>query len=105
MKAYLHQIFLRPASGEYALNSILSVGSWARSPLVDRLPAIEVPVSFFYGEVDWMDASPALIMIQQEQIIGKLYVIEGADHHIYLDNPTDCVFKIVLDVFGETQST
>lgn len=33
MKSYLHQIFLRPASGELALNTILSPGSWAKSPL------------------------------------------------------------------------
>jgi cardiolipin-specific phospholipase len=38
MKAYLHQIFLRPASGEYALNTILQPGSWAKNPLIYRLP-------------------------------------------------------------------
>ena len=50
IKAYLHQIFLRPASGEYALNTILSPGSWAKSPLVYRLPTLLMPVAFYYGE-------------------------------------------------------
>ena len=63
MKSYLHQIFLRPASGELALTTILSPGAWAKSPLLFRLPTLQVPVSFFYGEFDWMDATPALILI------------------------------------------
>ena len=62
MKAYLHQIFLRPPSGEYALNALLEPGAFARSPLINRLPFLEVPVAFFYGELDWMDASSAVIM-------------------------------------------
>jgi hypothetical protein len=37
MKAYMHQIFMRPASGEYALNTILLPGSWAKNPLIHRL--------------------------------------------------------------------
>ena len=31
-------------------------------------------------------------------------MIEGADHHVYFDNPQDFVYKIVLDVFGEEKS-
>ena len=54
MKSYLHQIFL---------TTILSPGAWAKSPLLFRLPTLQVPVSFFYGEFDWMDATPALILI------------------------------------------
>ena len=50
VKNYLHQIFLRPPSGEYAINTILSPGSWAQNPLFHRIQTLEVPVSFFYGE-------------------------------------------------------
>lgn len=28
-------------------------------------------------------------------------MIEGSDHHLYLDNPVDMIFKILVDVFGE----
>jgi hypothetical protein len=51
-KAYLHQIFLRPGSGEYALHSFLTVGAWAKKPLIDRIPVLAsmgLSISFFYG--------------------------------------------------------
>lgn len=68
MKAYLHQIFLRPASGEFALNTILSVGSWARKPLVKRLPNLKIEVSFFYGDIDWMDSTSAKILLNKKLV-------------------------------------
>lgn len=63
VKNYLHQIFLRPASGEYALNTILSVGSWARKPLFTRLPKLKIGICFIYGEIDWMDSTAAKTLI------------------------------------------
>ncbi len=109
IKAYLHQIFLRPASGEYALNTLLSPGSWAKNPLIHRLPALDVPVSFYYGARDWMDPVPAMFLIEQKLLAAsgdraKLYFIDDADHHLYLDNPVDMVFKIVLHIFGEERA-
>jgi pimeloyl-ACP methyl ester carboxylesterase len=106
MKAYLHQIFLRPASGEYALNTILSPGSWAKNPLIHRLPALEVPISFYYGAKDWMDPVPAMFLIEQKLVRdgSKLYFIDDSDHHLYLDNPVDMIFKMVLHIFGEEKA-
>ena len=103
MKAYLHQIFLRPASGEYALNTILSPGSWAKNPLINRLPSLEVPVSFYYGAKDWMDPVPAMFLVEQKLIRegAQVYFIDDSDHHLYLDNPVDMVYKMVLHIFGE----
>lgn len=40
MKNYLHQVFCRPGSGEFAVYTILSPGSWAKNPLFYRLQAI-----------------------------------------------------------------
>ena len=102
IKNYLHQIFLRPASGEFALSTILSPGSWAKNPLINRMPALEVPVSFYYGEKDWMDPVPAMFLIDQNQlrVNAKIYFIDGSDHHLYLDNPVDMIFKMLLHIFG-----
>jgi len=55
---------MRPGCGEYALNAVFHVGAWAKKPLVYRLPTLEVPASFFYGEFDWMDASNALVLTE-----------------------------------------
>mmetsp|Transcript_40556 Transcript_40556/g.160866 ORF Transcript_40556/g.160866 Transcript_40556/m.160866 type:complete len:314 (-) Transcript_40556:1418-2359(-) len=54
MCEYLYWISVPPASGEYAINHILEPGAWARRPLVDRLPKLKIPVSFIYGDKDWM---------------------------------------------------
>lgn len=48
--SYLH------GSGEYALNTILEFGAYARNPLEKRIGTeMKVPLSFVYGEDDWMD--------------------------------------------------
>jgi cardiolipin-specific phospholipase len=106
MKAYMHQIFMRPASGEYALNTILMPGSWAKNPLIHRLPCLQVPVAFYYGERDWMDPYPAMQLIEENLLPSgaKLHVIDDSDHHLYLDNPVDMVYKILLEVFGQEVS-
>eukprot|EP00347_Sterkiella_histriomuscorum_P015810 403355599 len=104
VKNYLHQIFLRPASGEYALNTILSVGSWARRPLYCRLPQIKVPICFMYGSIDWMDPTAAKLLIKDKQIDATYYTIENADHHLYMDNPSHTVFEIIFDIFGEMEA-
>ncbi len=97
MKAYMHQIFMRPGCGEYALNTILQPGSWAKSPLIHRLPTLQVKVSFFYGERDWMDPYPAMHLIEEKFLPEgtNLHVIDNSDHHLYLDNPIDMVFKML----------
>ena len=103
MKAYMHQIFMRPASGEYALNTILLPGSWAKNPLIHRLTELQVPVAFFYGEKDWMDPYPAMFLIEEKMlsVSAKLHVIDDSNHHLYLDNPVDMVYKLLLEIFGE----
>jgi hypothetical protein len=34
-------------------------------------------------------------------INGEIHVIMGADHHVYMDNPTDMVYKLLLETHGE----
>jgi len=103
MKRYLHQIFLRPASGEHAISSILEPGSWARKPLFNRIQTLQtIDVSFFYGDRDWMDPAAAIHITESQMLKGsRLYFIQDADHHLYLDNPRDTIYKLLLDVFGE----
>eukprot|EP00124_Ichthyophonus_hoferi_P001412 Ihof_evm1s73 gene=Ihof_evmTU1s73 len=56
---YLYRLSCGKGSGEYALNTILTVGAWARKPLIRRLHEIKMPTSFFYGSHDWMDMTAA----------------------------------------------
>ena len=54
LKHYFMQIFLLPGSGEYTANAILKVGGFAAMPLTHRMHDVQVPISFFYGDRDWM---------------------------------------------------
>lgn len=51
-----------------------------------------------------MDPTGALLLIENDMIKGKLHAIDDADHHIYMDNPIDFVYKLVLDVYGEEEA-
>lgn len=53
-----------------------------------------------------MDPVPAMFLIDQKLVRdgAKLYFIDDSDHHLYLDNPVDMVFKMVLHIFGEERA-
>jgi hypothetical protein len=53
-----------------------------------------------------MDPVPAMFLIEQKLVRdgAKLYFIDEADHHLYLDNPVDMIFKMVLHIFGEEKA-
>ena len=52
-----------------------------------------------------MDPVPAMQLCHNKLVKGgNLYFIEGADHHLYIDNPKDTVYKLLLDVIGEEKA-
>lgn len=55
-KIYLHQTLLRPGSTEYAIFIIFNHLMFAHHALdtKDRLGGIPIPVSFYFGDKDWM---------------------------------------------------
>jgi hypothetical protein len=62
-----------------------------------------MPVSFFYGQHDWMDPAAPIQLIEEGVFKDpSLHYIMGADHHVYMGNPTDFVFKFLLGTFSET---
>jgi hypothetical protein len=60
MEEYLFQILLRQSSTEYALFMQHDPGLHAHEPLDHanqlRNPDIPFPISFVYGDKDWMDS-------------------------------------------------
>jgi cardiolipin-specific phospholipase len=98
----MHQILMAPAGGESALHHLLEPGAWARNPLINRdWSSLACPVSFYYGEKDWMDSAPAMNIIRNHlTVCGTVYMVPDADHHIYCDNPADLQEKILFDCFG-----
>ncbi|ETW84280.1 hypothetical protein HETIRDRAFT_102868 [Heterobasidion irregulare TC 32-1] len=97
MHDYITNITLAKGSGEYS--HILAPGAHARMPLVDRIAALKVPVTFVYGEHDWMDPAGGVKSIDNLRAAGnaegRMYVIPRAGHHVYLDN-AKAVNKLLL---------
>ena len=42
------------SSSDHFVSRGSAPGAWAHAPLVHRLPDLKVPVTFIYGEHDWM---------------------------------------------------
>ena len=63
-----------------------------RHPLEDndRLGLLPIPVSFFYGDIDWMYNIGGEIVVNKNHYKGTqshVYIIDKSDHHMYFDNP------------------
>ena len=88
--AYSHGIFTSKGSSEYALGHLLAPGAYARWPMVGRIHPIKVPVSFIYGQHDWMDVKAGRLACQALKDAGNpngsCFVVPSAGHHVYLDN-------------------
>lgn len=131
---YAYSLFRQRGSGEYALAYVLAPGAFARSPLIRRigdvgrglLPPVDakalaessektstesvrhrergIPITFMYGENDWMDVAggfaaeeklkevraKAVASMTQEEASrdegsSKVLIVPKAGHHVYLD--------------------
>lgn len=81
IKQYLYQINLRHGSSEYALFTYFEFIMVARhgleSPLKLGNKDIPFPISFFYGDNDWMDidAGQRVVNKNKNQKESKLYIV------------------------------
>ena len=87
---------MRDGSTEYAIFICFELGMFAVNPLEteDRLgnPDFPVPVSFFYGDIDWMDVKGGQRVVDNNKFKGTkshVYIVTNSDHHMYLDNPEE----------------
>ncbi|KAJ7276153.1 Alpha/Beta hydrolase protein [Mycena haematopus] len=91
MHDYIMHITLAKGSGEYCISHILAPGAHARMPLVDRIAALKIPVTFVYGDHDWMDPEGGEQSVENLRKAGNgqahSYIVNNAGHHVYLDNP------------------
>jgi cardiolipin-specific phospholipase len=104
MHDYIMNITLAKGSGEYCISHILAPGAYARMPLVDRISALKMPISFVYGEHDWMDPSGGVSSIDNLKAAGNerafMFIVPRAGHHVYLDN-AKAVNKLLLKELNE----
>ncbi|KAI6004053.1 Alpha/Beta hydrolase protein [Pisolithus albus] len=109
MHEYILNITLAKGSGEYCISHILAPFAHARMPLVDRISALKMPITFAYGEHDWMDPVGGLQSLQQLREagnhFGRMFVIPSAGHHLYLDNPRAVDDLLIQELDFNRQAT
>ncbi|KAI8139653.1 Alpha/Beta hydrolase protein [Fennellomyces sp. T-0311] len=86
---YIYNITNASGSGEYALAAVLAPGAYARRPLFHRLPKLQMPTVFVYGEWDWMDYKAAEQAKPFMKVPTKVLRVKYGGHHMYLDNPDE----------------
>ncbi|KZO94791.1 alpha/beta-hydrolase [Calocera viscosa TUFC12733] len=100
MHNYIYHISRAKGSGEFCISHILAPGAYAYYPIVNRIQSVKVPVAFVYGDHDWMDPAGGLASIEKLKKAGnregRIYIVPGAGHHVYLDND-DVVNRLIVD--------
>nr|CCA27382.1 cleavage induced serine protease family S33 putative [Albugo laibachii Nc14] len=91
---YMYQNWALKASGERLIATHLAPGALAVRPLIDELTPekIGMPITFVYGESDWMDYRHTLEIIEKLQAHGisaSLYRVKDSGHLPFLDNPRE----------------
>ena len=102
-KIYLHQTLLRKGSTEYALFVCFDHLMHAHHSLAndDRLFSLPIPVSFYYGDRDWMFNEGGENIVNKSPFKGThshVFMIDDSDHHLYFDNPAGFVESIFKDL-------
>ncbi|KIK59179.1 hypothetical protein GYMLUDRAFT_170030 [Collybiopsis luxurians FD-317 M1] len=93
MHDYILNITVAKGSGEYSISHILAPDTYARMPLVDRITGLakeKIPITFVYGDQDWMDPEGGQESVERLRQagngLGRMYIVNNAGHHVYLDN-------------------
>jgi pimeloyl-ACP methyl ester carboxylesterase len=92
---YIEMINLLPPSGEFALTVLFRPGVWAVTPLSQSLKKLTAPILFIRGSTDWVTIEGALETSDSPSIV-QVTVIEGASHHLYIENPEE-LCNVILD--------
>ncbi|WVR08294.1 hypothetical protein IAU60_005343 [Kwoniella sp. DSM 27419] len=91
LHAYIYGTSIMKGSGEYCISHILAPGAYARTPILDRIARVKAPVTFMYGDNDWMDVEGGRDSVKALKEAGNdsasCHVVPKAGHHLYLDNP------------------
>jgi len=94
---------LRPGSTEYALFVCFDPYFHAVLPLDDEncLRGLDVPISFVYGDRDWMTnvgKHDLLASNPHQGLHSHYYTLEDSDHNLFFDNPEGLVEIIKKDL-------
>lgn len=57
-----------------------------------------------YGDYDWMERSEADKLCKAQAVKGRVFSVENAGHHLYIENPRQCVANLLLRTHSEEVS-
>jgi len=105
---YIFHINASPIAGELALMVMFQVGAFARKPLIRQMSSLRIPVTFIYGEHDWMDTeageSACVSLRSTGNIDTRLFLLKGAGHQLFIQQP-DTFVKVVALSSGVVPKT
>ena len=95
MEEYLFQIFVRPPSSEMALFMQFDSGLHAITPLdhpdVLRDSELPFPISFIFGDSDWMDSRGSREIVKANKFFStgqsQCHILKNAGHQLFMTNP------------------
>ena len=98
---------MKQGSTEYAIFVCFQVGMFAINYLEHETrlgnPDLNLPMSYFYGDIDWMDEQAGLRVVSKNRYaaskLSEVYFITNSDHHMYFDNPDEFAGLIINDIF------
>jgi pimeloyl-ACP methyl ester carboxylesterase len=67
----------------------------------DRLGSVQIPISFYFGDKDWMLRDGVEDFVKNNPYYGThshYFVVPGSDHHMYWDNPEEFVNILLHDL-------
>ena len=112
MREYLFQILMRPASTSQALFIQHDVGLHAHEPLDSedqlRNPTLNFPISFIYGERDWMDSRGSREIVKSSKFFAsgesQLHILQGAGHQLFMNNTEGFIELMIGDLTGNLKN-
>lgn len=87
---YLYGVNGLPGSSERCMNQLLAPIAQPRVPIAPIVEALDMPVTYVYGETDWMNPTYGSASAERLRDRGKdaaCSVIPGGGHYIFLEQP------------------
>jgi abhydrolase domain-containing protein 5 len=93
---FLCTVYSLPMSSEKALHYIINPNIVAFIPLEDVIVDLDIPVTVFYGDKDWMCSKGARRMLKSEKKNFNVIHIDDCGHQMTMENPNELI-KHVID--------
>eukprot|EP00457_Paulinella_chromatophora_P003242 gb/GEZN01003248.1/.p1 GENE.gb/GEZN01003248.1/~~gb/GEZN01003248.1/.p1 ORF type:complete len:662 (+),score=79.26 gb/GEZN01003248.1/:91-2076(+) len=106
---YLWHINAGVRCADVSIVRLLKAGAWPRKPLAPMLSQLQLPVTFVYGDHDWMGYGHCLPVIDQvnrkfqgehkQREAARVYIVEQSDHQVFMTQGLALARVVIHDFF------